>query len=121
MFINHVRLLKERFDKIPETAKLTLLLLCHATNELNALARLIVLASNSNDSSNAAQKSYKFTNIFMLMCILAGKLYETWLVVQRNFLRSKDLAQYIPDLNTRASESLNFLKKYFHCSDNHIQ
>jgi hypothetical protein len=84
----------------------------HAHNELTVLNRVFMAAINSTgdgehfDSATSVQ-------MWCLMQVLAGKLFETWLMVIKRFLNARPEDPTLADLKSTHKESLDWLKGYF--------
>lgn len=97
-----------------------LLTFAHATNEMGAILRLVMLAQNQ-PSVSPIYDLYTATQAFTLHKVLAGKLYECWnLVTIRYFTRGLGRS-YDTKLPDSGRESLVRLKRYFGRSTNIIE
>lgn len=110
--LHQVDLSKQQLDRIPESERRLFILVAHAANELNALAKLFHFAvSSASDSGLIGQAEN--AQALVLARTLAGKLYEFWVLLQRSFFRAGLSKQYEPLLDPEALEALTALKRYF--------
>jgi hypothetical protein len=84
----------------------------HAHNELTTFNRLLMYsmtpfgAGELHDSAQSVQ-------MWSLLQVLAGKLFETWNMLDERFLRANPIDPAIASLNADHKKSLQWLKDYF--------
>jgi hypothetical protein len=110
--IKHVRLSKQSLDAMPDGERTLLILLGHATNELNVLVRLIVWSGNANPSSPLEERGDNTIALFLLR-LFSGKLFEVWALMKKAFFSSKAAKAYEGNLSEEEAAALSSLKKYF--------
>jgi hypothetical protein len=84
----------------------------HAHNELVVLNRLLMFSLNDvgdGDLHDHAQG----VQMWCVLQVLTGKLFETWSMLSDRFLRSNPEDSAINQLSSQQKESLVWLKKYF--------
>ena len=106
---------KETLSKMTPEERSLFLLLGYASNQVNALWKLVIIATNHTPDDPVEQRvSGAHTQIFVRLTI--GAMWEAWLLVERGFLRSKTGREYVPRLDGPAREALDRLKKRFGAS-----
>ena len=91
------------------------MLLGYASNQVNALWKLVIIATNHTPDDPVEQRvSGAQTQVYVRLTI--GVIWEAWLLVERGFLRSKVGKEYVPLLDSPAQEALDRLKKHFGAS-----
>jgi hypothetical protein len=96
-----------------------LLTAAHATNEMGAILRLVMIAQNQ-PSIGPICDLYRDTQAFTLQKVLAGKLYECWKLVAARYFATGLGQFYDEKLLDHGKESLARLKRYFGRSTNII-
>ena len=84
----------------------------HAHNELVALNRLLMFSLNdvgNGELHNDAQGVQMWT----ILQVLTGKLFETWNLIAERFLGSKPEDPAIAGLSEAHRKSLDWLREYF--------
>lgn len=110
--LHQVRLTKEKLDRIPEAERRLFVLIAHAANELNALAKLFHFATSSISEQGLISQAEN-AQALILARTLSGKLYEFWQLLQTSFFGAQLSKHYEPVLEPEALESLRALKRYF--------
>lgn len=104
---------REQFNRIPESEQIFILQLCNLLNDLNILQKLALFSNNKNTTISEFENKAQNAQTFFVFTILAGKLWEGWQMVYKDFY-SKGLRQeYFDALPEEGREALNFLGKYF--------
>lgn len=115
--VYEVNLTKEKLAAIPLNERRLLLLLGHATNEINLLHKLILMSGYTDENAEI-----KFANdiqsgqIFALIRTLAGKLHEAWELFTKRFYGDAQIKEkYISTLklNAEIATALEALGKHF--------
>ena len=102
---------KEALMKMTPEERSMFLLLGYASNQVNALWKLVIIATNDTPDDPVVQRvSGAQTQIFVRLTI--GVMREAWGLVER-FLGSKLGQEYTPLLDAPAREALDRLKKRF--------
>jgi hypothetical protein len=111
--IYQIGLGKKNLEAIPVEERRLLLLLGHATNEINVLQKLII-------ESGQVSPEHKFVDhvqagqTLILMRILIGKLHEAWELFKVRFQGKREIRDlYFPKLDDKAQDALTQLKKHF--------
>jgi hypothetical protein len=81
----------------------------HAHNELTVLNRVFMFGINPVGDGELADAAGS-VQMWCLLQVLAGKLYETWLMVIKRFLAAVPEDAAIAGLNSNHRTSLNWLK-----------
>jgi hypothetical protein len=111
--IHCVHFTKKKLAEIPEAERSLLLLLGHASNEINVFSKLILMA-RKDDPGIKLIDHVETGQVFILMRVLIGKLHEAWLLFNRRFQANRPLAEkYEPKLPPTATDALKALNKHF--------
>jgi hypothetical protein len=110
--LHRINLTKLQLDQIPEAERRLFVLIAHAANELNALAKLFHFAASSASEEGLLAQAENGQAV-ILARIFAGKLYEFWQLLQTSFFGTALSKEYEPKLDAEAMESLKWLKRYF--------
>jgi hypothetical protein len=103
---------KETLAKMTPDERSLFLLLGYASNQVNTLWKLVIIATNHTPGNPIEQRvSGAQTQVFVRLTI--GAMWEAWLLVERGFLRNTIGRDYVPLLDAPARESLERLKKFF--------
>jgi hypothetical protein len=103
---------KETLSKMTPEERSLFLLLGYASNQVNVLWKLVIIATNHTPTDPVEQRvSGAQTQILIRLAI--GAMWEAWLLVERRFLKSKIGRDFVPLLDTQAREALDRLKKRF--------
>jgi len=90
--IHRVHLTKRKLAAMPQAERSLLLLLGHATNEINVLFKLILMARKDEPTIKLIDH-VEAGQVLILMRVLIGKLHEAWLLFQRRFQADRSLAE----------------------------
>lgn len=102
----------EAFKKLPNRERHQLVGCMHAHNELATLNRLLLFSLNdvgSGELHNDAQG----VQMWSIMQVLTGKLFETWNMIAERFLKANPIDPVITRLSAAHQKSLAWLKDYF--------
>jgi hypothetical protein len=112
MKVIYVQLDKTKLLGLPEPERSLFLGLGHVANEINALTKMLYWAAGT-PAPTAAQEHGRFTMMLLLTRLLAGKLNESWGVLQKSFYGTALSKQYAPMLEGEPAEALGSLGRYF--------
>jgi hypothetical protein len=116
MPITRIALPKEQLQKLTPGERSLFLLLGYASNQINALWKLVIVATNEGTKDLVKEKvSGAQSQIFVRLLI--GIMREALKLVEKRFLGSTLGKEYVPLLSTHATEALGRLKKRFSASD----
>src|SRR5688572_977705 len=110
--IHHITLTRKQLDAIPEPERRLLVLMAHASNELNVLTKLFHFSAKGLSAKPMLQQAEN-AQALVLGRLLTGKIYECWKLMQAAFFRSGLSKSYEPLFEPTASEALQGLKRYF--------
>ena len=103
---------KETLSKMTPEERSLFLLLGYASNQVNALWKLVIITTNSTPDDPIEQRvSGAQIEIFVRLTI--GVMREAWTLIERGFLKSKIGKEYAPLLDEEARGGLDRLKKRF--------
>jgi hypothetical protein len=103
---------KETLAKMTPDERSLFLLLGYASNQVNVLWKLVIIATNNTPNDYIEQRvSGAQTQILVRLTI--GAMWEAWLLVERGFVKSTIGRDYVPLLDTPSREALDRLKKRF--------
>lgn len=88
---------------MPEAERRLLLLLGHATNEINVFQKLILMSAQGTPAIQFVDH-VQAGQTFILMRTLIGKLHEAWDLFRTRVLSDRSVAAlYLPKLNAEAN------------------
>lgn len=111
MKVIDVHLDQSKLLLIPENERTLYFSLGHAANEVNALAKLLYWASNGLARNEAEQRGCEALELLFIQ-LLAGKLHESWILLDRKYFGAKLSKKYYNKLDNPTKEFLKKLKKY---------
>lgn len=110
--LHRIDLTREQLDRIPDEERRLLVLVAHASNELNALTKLFQFAAGSAADEGVISQA-EIMQSMVLARILTGKIYEFWRVLQNSLFGAQLSREYQPLMDIESTAALNELKKYF--------
>jgi len=114
--ITRIALPKEQLEKLTASERSLFLLLGSASNQINALWKLVVVATNEGTKDPVEEKvSAAQTHIFVRLLI--GIMREALKLIEKRFLGSPLGKEYVPRLSPQATDAFNRLKKRFSTQD----
>lgn len=113
MQVHQLKLTKKKLAAMPSAERTVLLLLGHASNEINILSKLILMA-RKNAPAVKLIDHVEAGQIFIVMRLLIGKLHEAWELF-RVRLQADELirSKYLSKLGPEADAALKSLNKHF--------
>lgn len=109
--LHRIALSKEQLDCIPVVERRLLVLVAHASNEVNTLSKLFHFSASSSDEGISGHAER--TQALVLGRVLAGKIYEFWKLLQVGFFGARLSREYEPLLDDESRNALDGLKRYF--------
>jgi hypothetical protein len=110
--ITRIALPKDQLQKLSAAERSLFLLLGYASNQINTLWKLVIVATNESTKYPVEEKvSGAQTQIFVRLLI--GVMREALKLVEKRFLGSRLGKEYVPRLSSQAREALDRLKKRF--------
>jgi hypothetical protein len=103
---------KETLAKMTTEERSLFLLLGYASNQVNLLWKLVIIATNQTPD-NPIEQRVSGAQTQILVRFTLGAMWEAWLLVERGFLKNKIGRDYVPLLDGPALEALERLKKRF--------
>jgi hypothetical protein len=117
--ITRIALPKEHLQKLTAGERSLFLLLGYASNQINTLWKLVIVATNDVAKDPVEEKvSGAQTQLFVRLLI--GIMREALKLIEKRFVGSTLGKEYIPLLSTDAAEALNRLKKRFGAPDKFV-
>ncbi len=111
--IYQIDLTKKHLAAMPDADRRLLLLLGHATNEINVFQKLILMSGQGTPAIQFVDH-VQAGQTFILMRTLIGKLHEAWDLFRTRVLSDRSVAAlYLPKLNVEANAALESLKRHF--------
>lgn len=111
--IYRLDLTKRKLAALPPTERRLLLLLGHASNEINVLQKLTVMSRQAQQKNKTVDYVQAWQTAF-LMRLLIGKVHEAWELFELRFQANRLAAsKYLPLLGATGTSSLDFLKQHF--------
>jgi hypothetical protein len=118
--ITRIALPKEQLQKLTTGERGLFLLLGNASNQINALWKLIVVATNGETKDPVEEKvSAAQTQVFVRLLI--GIMREALKLIEKRFLGSPLGKEYVPRLSPQAGEALDRLKRRFGAPDKFVK
>jgi hypothetical protein len=113
MEIFHVKLSRTQLAAMSEDERVLLLLLAHASNEINVISKLILMM-RKDDPPTPIVDHVEAGQTFILMRLLIGKLHEAWELFKYRVQGNRAIAdKCIPQLQPEASTALQQLNRHF--------
>ena len=113
MELHRVILTKEKLAAMPQAERSLLLLLGHASNEINVLSKLILMMRKGEAPSQLVDH-VEAGQIFILMRVLIGKLHEAWLLYKKRVQADRIINdKFVPHLSQEATTALAKLNDHF--------
>lgn len=111
--IHRIIFKKKQLADMPKAERSLLLLMGHATNELNVLSKFILMM-RKDDPPTQVEDFAEGGQIFIVMRILIGKLHEAWELFKARAQSDKDISEkYVTKLEPEAADALKSLNGYF--------
>ena len=112
---------KSKLDTIPEIEQVFFIQLMQFLNELNILQKCTIVSSNELASLTTIEKRSQISQAQFFIRTLAGKLYEGWKMIGKNFLKTQLSSEYENLLSQKGKESLSELIVYFNDENNLVR
>jgi hypothetical protein len=117
--ITRIALPKEQLQKLTAGERSLFLLLGYASNQINTLWKLVIVATNEGTKDPVEEKvSAAQAQIFVRLLI--GIMREALKLIEKRFLGSTLGKEYVPLLSTQATAALDRLKKRFGAPDKFV-
>lgn len=111
MKIEKITITRNQLNLLPEKERVFFVQLGHFANELSVLIKLLVFSENKSDIE-VVKKAY-FMQESIVVRLSAGKLFEGWQLLQKNYFATKLSKKYDKILPINGQKVLSNLKKYF--------
>jgi len=112
---------KSKLDTIPEIEQVFFIQLMQFLNELNILQKCVIVSSNELGSLTTIEKRGQISQAHFFIRTLAGKLYEGWKMIGKNFFETQLSSEYESLLSQKGKESLSELIVYFNDENNLVR
>jgi hypothetical protein len=113
MELHTVILTKRKLAALPQAERSLLVLLGHASNEINVLSKLILMARKDAPPSRIAGR-VEAGQACVLLRVLVGQLHEAWELFRTRIQKNRPLHEkYIPLLDPEGTAALKNLKRHF--------
>ena len=114
MEIHRIILTKAKLAAVPQAERSLLLLLGHASNEINVLSKLIQIAGQNGASLSQVTERVQAGQACVLLRVLIGQLHEAWELFRNRVLKAGPFQDtYLPLLDSEGTAALNNLKRHF--------
>jgi hypothetical protein len=111
--IHRVLLTKPKLAAMPKEERVLLLLMGHATNEINVFSKLILMM-RKDDPPSQIEDFVEGGQIFIVMRILVGKLHEAWDMFKNHAQSNKEIATtYLKGMKGEGQQALKALNEHF--------
>ena len=105
-------------DTLDEIEQVFFIQLMHFLNELIVLQKCVIVSSNKLESLKPIEKRGQISQAQFFIRTLAGKLYEGWEMIRKDFFKTQLSREYESLLSQKGKESLSELKIYFKDKNN---
>lgn len=112
---------KSKLETIPEIEQVFFIQLTHFLNELNTLQKCVIVSNNKLTSLTSIEKRSQISQAHFFIRTLAGKLYEGWKMIRKDFLETQLSREYENLLSQKGKESLSELIGYFNDEKNKVR
>ena len=117
MELYRVTLTKSSLAALPPAERSLFLLLGHASNEINVLSKLILMATRKNAPPSRIANNVEAGQVCVLLRVLVGQLHEAWELFRKRAQTNRSLHQkYVSQLDADGAAALNNLKRHFGAS-----
>jgi hypothetical protein len=103
---------KDTLAKMTPDERSLFLSLGYASNQVNLLWKLVIIATN-HTPENPIEQRVSGAQTQILVRLTIGAMWEAWLLVERGFLKNPIGRDYVPILDKPGQAALERLKKYF--------
>jgi hypothetical protein len=111
MVLTKVQITSAQLIAMPKNDRVFFIQIGNLLNDLNILQKLIFVSAKYTEDT--LERRGRNLQALLLVRIHAGKLWEAWELLKRDFFGAKLSHQYEPELDGDAKHSLGELKKYF--------
>ncbi len=118
--IGRIALPKEQLQKLTGGERSLFLLLGYASNQINALWKLVVVATNEG-TKDPVEEKVSAAQIQIVVRLLIGIMREALKLIEKRFLGSPLGKEYVPRLSPQAGQALDRLKKRFGAPDKFVK
>ena len=110
--IIQLEMARDTFKKLPNRERHQLVGCMHAHNELATLNQILLFSLNDVGNGELHDDAHT-VQLWSVMQILTGKLFETWNMIAERFLKANPVDPVIAGLSLPHQKSLGWLKAYF--------
>jgi hypothetical protein len=103
---------KELLRNMAKEERALFLALGHASNQVNALWKLVIVLTNG-DTDDPVKQRLEGTQTQVFVRLTIGAMWEAWRLVEERFLKRPLGREYLPLLDQAAADALARLKKRF--------
>lgn len=111
---------EERLKALPNRQRNQIIACMHAHNELAVMNRLLMFSLNDVGEGELHDHAHS-VQMWCIMQLLAGKVFETWKVIFDRFLKSNPEDPAVASLKDDHERSLAWLRDYFAPKDNALR
>jgi hypothetical protein len=114
MELHRVILTKSKLAALPQAERSLLLLLGHASNEINVLSKLILMVTRKDTPPSRITGNVEAGQVCVLLRVLVGQLHEAWNLFRKRVQADRPLFdKYVPQLDANGAAALDNLNKHF--------
>ena len=115
MELHRVILTKSNLVALPQAERsLLLLLLGHASNEINVLSKLILMVTRKDEAPSQIANNVEAGQACVLLRVLVGQLHEAWELFKKRVQADRPLFdKYVPQLDGDGAAALGNLNRHF--------
>src|SRR5260370_3997105 len=117
--ITRIAVPKEQLQKLTAAERSLFLRLGYASNQINTLWKLVIVATNEG-TKDPVEEKVSAAQVQIFVRLLIGIMREALKLIEKRFLGSMVGKEYVPLLSTQATEALERLKKRFSAPDKSV-
>ena len=113
MKLTKVKITKAMLNCLDEREKVLFVQLANMLNEVYILNRMVLLSFKTNSNGTEVEEWAQHSQSLFFLEILAGKLFEGWELLKRDYFTARLSREYKESLTIVGSDALEELKRYF--------
>lgn len=107
-----ISLTAKQFNSIPARERAVLVVVSHALNEINVLAKWFVMTSRIEDEPRWKAHG-QICQALVIGRTLIGKLHEAWEIIRKGYFATPMAKQYLSRIDAEGAEAADRLGRYF--------
>lgn len=107
-----ISLTAKQFNSIPDRERAVLVVISHALNEINVLAKWFVMTSRIDDEPRWKAHG-QICQALVIGRTLIGKLHEAWEILRKGYFATPMAKDYLSSIDAEGAEAAGRLGRYF--------